>query len=703
MNRGDKCLKCTRLPKMPRIKKSSLSMEKAKLYSIIILSLIFTIGCSDAESITAFKNVNLVPMTAEKIIENQTVLVIGDRITDIGPADKIKIPKNAVVIDGKGAYLMPGLADMHVHLRDDWPLSQLDMYLANGVTTVRDLDGREFMLKWRDEIKAGIRSGPTIYATSPTIRGYEKDIPDRVHRNRENYDGIKLYSYFSKKDYQEAMRIARKEGIYTIGHIPFAVGLDGIIAERMNEIAHIEELVWELIDIDRTGTMPPQKWWQHIILAAEKNTVFSRDATDSEFQEYLEHQVNEVVAKLKQSDITVCTTLAVVEGIVAKMFQKDQFLARPESIYLPQTYLRALRKGDEKHLRLFREHDKVVPAYFKACAVFLTALQDAGISIVLGTDAGTGSMGIVPGFSMHDELRLATANGMSPFEAIAACTRNASRVVAAMTGKNEFGTIEVGKRADFILVNKNPMVDVAHIKDSRGVMVAGRWLSKPDLRNLVDPTLLPTISMRAGLFHIHQPDGKLETHLEIVIDQDFSGRLPDDIDAITVSHTDPAGNTTELNLPPYRYFEHLRDFWFAIDGPPALGKYTFTVKSKGRIGRVVDYQSVNRKIPIPDPNHFSPGQGATLKSKTPAFRWDPVDDKDSRLYYRIVINELQGKRVFSSGRGQAMLSVTIPEDILKPGKTYRWQLRVSDSEDWTEMQNRSQSNWMEIKMAEKLE
>ena len=125
-------------------------MKKFKSYWLIILIPLLITACGEDERITAFKNVHLVPMTEEKIVENQTVLVKGDRISEIGNADKIRIPQNARVIDGKGAYLMPGLADMHVHLRNDWPLSQLDMYLASGVTTVRDLDGRDFMVKWRD-------------------------------------------------------------------------------------------------------------------------------------------------------------------------------------------------------------------------------------------------------------------------------------------------------------------------------------------------------------------------------------------------------------------------------------------------------------------------------------------------------------------------------------------------------------------------
>ena len=150
-------------------------MEKFKSYWLIIFIFLLIMACGKDERMTAFKNVHLVPMTEEKIVENQTVLVKGDRISKSVRTDKIKIPPIARVIDGQGAYLMPGLADMHVHLRNDWPLSQLDMYLANGVTTVRDLDGRDFMLQWRDEIKARKRSGPTIYVSAPTIRGYEKN------------------------------------------------------------------------------------------------------------------------------------------------------------------------------------------------------------------------------------------------------------------------------------------------------------------------------------------------------------------------------------------------------------------------------------------------------------------------------------------------------------------------------------------------
>jgi imidazolonepropionase-like amidohydrolase len=678
-------------------------MKPIKPFAAIILSILIVTGCGESERIIAFRNVNLVPLTAEKIIENQTVLVKGDRIFKIESADSIKVPQTAVVIEGQGAYLMPGLADMHVHLKGEWPIPQLDLYLANGVTTVRDLDGRDFMLKWRDEIKTGMRSGPTIYVSTPTIRGYEKNAPKLVENGKSRYDCLKLYSYLTKEDYQKIMEIAKKHQLYTIGHIPFAVGLDVVVAAGIDEIAHVEELSFELIDFDRNKNLNPEEWLPYIISNVLKLHQVSAGFKIEDLNIEQRDRLSAIMNKLKAASIPVCTTLTVDEVIVQKLFESDGFLARPQNNYLPQGYKQAFFQGKEKHQVQFKGIKEFAPFKYGLDRALLIELHRSEIPLILGTDAGTAAMGIVPGFSIHDELRILVENGFSPFEAIATGTVNASTVAAAMTGKNEFGTIEVGKRADLILVNKNPLENVAHIKDNRGVMAAGEWYDAAYLQSTVSRSLIPGIPIEGNVVHVRQPDNSFSTIIEIIIGEDFRGKLPDDIDSISVTVTNQNRRNISIALPQSRYFEQFKDFWFRIDGPPELGKYTFEVTSKGSSGTATDYQTVNRRIPLPDISTFSPVAGETLTSKAPTFSWSPVIYPEGELCYRLVINDLTGRRIYGSGRVQNMLSHTVSDGILKPGQTYHYRVRVMDSEDWVEMQNRSESHWLTFTMAETLD
>ena len=486
---------------------------------IILLSLSFLIltACGNEESITAFKNVHLVPMTSDRIVEDQTVLVKGDRIIEIGPSTQIQIPRNAQVIDGQGAFLMPGLADMHVHLRNDWPLSQLDMYLAHGVTTIRDLGGQEFMLRWRDEIKTGRRSGPTIYVAAPIVYGYEKNAPDLPAERIPGFDCLKLYSYFSKNNFREAMQNAKKLNLYTVGHIPYAVGLDGVIEKGLDEIAHIEELIYEFVEFDRTRDLQPEQWLPYIIKSAIQQNNRSHDFEVENLSSAQIKRLTMLVSKLKSANIPVCTTLVIDEVIVQKLFAPKKFQARPEYIYLPTAYRQALLNGEEKHQVQFRDVEKLAPFKYDLDKILLVELHRAGVPLVLGTDAGTGAMGIVPGVSLHGELRILVENGLTPYEAIKTGTVNASNVAAAMTGKNEFGTIEVGQRADLILVNQNPLENIEHIRDNQGVMAGGKWYERAYLKAIIDPALIPGIPFVGMITNVHEPDNTFRTYVDYMI------------------------------------------------------------------------------------------------------------------------------------------------------------------------------------------
>jgi imidazolonepropionase-like amidohydrolase len=478
-----------------------LNMKKSFKYSIIISLLLLSpsncklsnmpISTETVGRIQAFINVNLVRMTSEEIDTNQTLLVEGTRIIEFGPSSILDIPEDSNLIDGEGAYLMPGLADMHMHTKEDWlsyrwPVSPLYLYLANGVTTIRDFGPRgydlTYVLRWRDEINDGSRIGPAIY-TSGFRPGHtsvgNQDSQRIVQWNHaQGFDFLKMYSFISYADFQATMATAQQLGMYTSGHIPYPVGLEGVIAEGYDEIAHIEELDWEFVEFNRDKVLAPNDWLRYLIGCVLQQYDVASGFDPGDIQKRYDDRLATVINLLQSNNIPLCTNMIVDDLIVEKLFEPGTFLSHPEIIYLPQDYLTKLNQGTEKHQQQFQGIEDLAPYKYDLDKFLLNELHQAEIPLLLATDAGTATMGIVPGFSIHDELSILIENGFTSYQAIATGTVNASKVVEAMTGEDAFGTIEVGKRADLILINGNPLEDVPNIKNILGVMAAGRWYSK---------------------------------------------------------------------------------------------------------------------------------------------------------------------------------------------------------------------------------
>lgn len=454
-----------------------------KNFTWVLIFLLLT-SCSKVKTVV-FKNVNVIPMTSEIVLENRDVYVKGNQIDAIVPTGTDIQGQADIIIDGEGKYLIPGLADMHVHIYRNIEGSDLPLYIATGVTTIRDCNGREFILKFRDEVEKGKKAGPRIFCTTHTIRGLEEK-PWKLVRERyeKGYDAVKFYSWFkSGEAFHKAMNEAKKINAYTIGHIPYKVGLDGIIEEGMNEIAHVEEIAWEFADIDKSLSMEANEWLRYIVGRFIQKY---GDLPPPKMKDAIQLEAQQIVRKLKGEKITVSTTCHYTHNLEKKIFDIENYIMTPYLKYLPPDYYINVGLGREKHQRQFGEIAGLINVWKTMLATLLVNMHQEGILIVGGTDA-IWDMGIVPGFSLHAELIYFVNIGLTPYEALRLCTANSGEAARRMKGleKSEFGTLESGKRADLVLLDNNPLEDILYIRVNSGVMANGRWYSQEDCTALL--------------------------------------------------------------------------------------------------------------------------------------------------------------------------------------------------------------------------
>jgi hypothetical protein len=474
------------------------------LFSFLLAACASGASADDGQRI-AITHVNLVPMTAEIILSDQTILIEGERIAAVGPADEIRIPKDATIIDGTGAYLMPGLADMHMHTLPNWdeqfPISPFVMYLANGVTTIRNLDPRPdsehesispgYALTWRDEIQNGSRPGPTMYLTGISLQGpndwkpivFEPgDAEKIVQQNVDSgYDFLKISEYFPEAHFAEAMAVAKENNMYVVEHIPMEVDLEAAVSGGMDEIAHIIPILyWE-----RTDVYTPGMTRNEFMLAWQQKYLAQWDGVDPEtWYAHEQENIAHIVEIIRLNGVNVCTTGVGPDITKDLITDYDSFIERLDMQYARRRYLDLIAHGEDSSQQAFSQNPGLLEKFIYERNVWIRELHDAGVMLVAGTDSGFGQ-GLVPGFSLHGELFAMVEAGLTPYEAITTGTVNASKVVEQMIGVDDFGTIEVGKRADLILIGGNPLEDITNIDEIFSVMAAGRWYSQEVLDEMM--------------------------------------------------------------------------------------------------------------------------------------------------------------------------------------------------------------------------
>ena len=418
---------------------------------------------------TAFVHVNVVPMDRERVLADQTVIVEGDRILAMG--SRLPVPAHAQVIDGhETAYLSPGLADMHTHsaTRND-----LAVYLATGVTTVLHMGGARagFVDTIVPAVNRGAIPGPHVYTSfmvdgSPDYNGFVIKTPAEaraiVGLARSNgYDFIKVYVGLSPDAFSALAEEGRRMAMPLIGHGVYAVRLERQLAEGQVLIAHAEEFFYTFFTpagVEEIDTPPDPS------------------------------RIASAVALAKRHNVAVTADVATYSAIAHQIGRPEvvtSYLVRPESSYLsPNDRLAWQTSG------YVTKTAKLGPklAFLR---MLVKAMADAGVDLVAGTDAPA-VPGMLPGFSLHDNLGELEASGLTRFQALSAATRAPGTFIHRTRGGDPVGIVAPGHRADLILSEGNPLATLSTLRTPLGVMVRGRWRDAAALKALTEKIRQPS-------------------------------------------------------------------------------------------------------------------------------------------------------------------------------------------------------------------
>jgi imidazolonepropionase-like amidohydrolase len=435
-----------------------------------------------AAQTTAFVDVNVIPMDRERVIANQTVIVRNGVIAEIGDVAKVKVPNNAVTVDAKGKYLIPGLVDMHTHLLsdgDEYPDSiapdELRVMVANGVTTVRFMIGTPELLRLRAQSAAGEIAAPTIYVASPHLTGREQgnnylvktpdEARDAVRRSKAaGYDFIKVTTFVPSLVYDSAVDEAAKLGIRVVGHADSRfVGVERAWKARQ-QIEHLDGYMELLLKADA-----PMKG------SVSDSYIYNPDNWKS-FDYIDETKIPEIARKTVASNPFVNPTQHFMKNSFGRLRTEVEIRAQPDFKFYPP-------KVQQQWLDFYKRNRMLntVPLDKRARWVelrekLIKAIRDAGGKIMAGSD--TPEFMWLYGFGLHHELKALKDAGLSNYAVLAAGTRNAHEFFGTL---DKVGTVQKGKRADLILLDANPLDDITNTQKRSGVMLKGKWYTQAEL------------------------------------------------------------------------------------------------------------------------------------------------------------------------------------------------------------------------------
>jgi len=449
---------------------------------LVIVGVIAIVPCAvAADSVLVFTHVNVIDATGTPVQLDRTVIVRGQRISEIGNSGQVQIPADAQVVDARGKYLIPGLWDMHVHtVFGDWlPREEkvtLPLFVANGITGVRDMGGDLDVLRvWRSEIAAGTLLGPRMVIAGPMLDGPVPRFPSSApvanaadgrkvvdDLKKQGVDFIKIQSLIPRDGYFAAAQEAKKLGIPFVGHVPDAVRASEASNAGQKSIEHFTGI------FEGCSTMEDQ------LLKGPK--ILGRNVAT-----YDSARAKILIDLLARNQTWQVPTLVWERG---QWLVDDIDLSHdPLTKYAPAAWRNRTWPMFTHDILKDMDTDPLpVRKRFVQMELEMTlAMHHAGVPFLAGTDTAAG-VHIFPGFSLHEELAMFVQAGFTPMEALQTATLNPARFLGTLS---EMGTVQTGKIADLVLLDANPLDDIHNTRKIRAVVLSGRYLSRSDLDEML--------------------------------------------------------------------------------------------------------------------------------------------------------------------------------------------------------------------------
>jgi len=418
---------------------------------------------------------------------DQTVVIAGDRISEVKDSTKVRPAAAAKVVEASGKYLIPGLWDMHVHgTRFD---STLPLYVANGVTGVREMFGPPDANKFRAELAAKHLIAPHIYFASPIVDGKPPIWPDSIEvatadearravdeQKQRGADFIKVYSTLSRDAYFAIIDEAKRQNIPVAGHIPNSVSIWEVTAAKQRSIEHSFGI--ELGCSSREKELRPK------FLAEQRNRKEWEALRFEAWQSYSDERCQRLFAELKKNGTWPVSTLVVHHAF--GRLDDPQFTSDNRLRYFSGEFRNWMNGSLDPRMKDSASDFAKMRATFTAEEKVTGQLFRAGVPMLAGTDVGNAFC--FPGFSLHDELALLVESGVSPLGALQMATRNAALF---MDAADQSGSVTPGKIADLVLLDADPLNDIHNTTKISEVFLSGKEFNRAELNQLLKDAETP--------------------------------------------------------------------------------------------------------------------------------------------------------------------------------------------------------------------